>query len=229
MTIHLLYDNQSVRSGIECGWGFSCLVDGRILMDTGETGPALLDNLEKMDIALEEIEALVISHPHWDHAGGLEALLAALPDIPVYLPDMDLDFFSGKSFLQNANVIICREPETIGPVTTTRTFSCTYQGMPMPEHGLVISSLKGVSLITGCAHPGIEVMAQSVADFNTQESLYAVFGGFHLMDQDAEYIRSVYSRLRQMGFTRIIGTHCSGETARELSDYKTGGGDIFSL
>ncbi len=229
MTIHLLYDNQSVRSGIESGWGFSCLVDGRILLDTGEAGPALLNNLKKMEIAPEEIEALVISHPHWDHTGGLEDLREMLPHVPIYLPAGAVESFPGKSSLKNAELVICKDPVHIGSVKTSGTFLCSYKGMPMPEHGLVVSSPKGVSLITGCAHPGIEAMAEAVAESHPEETLHAVFGGFHLMDQEADHIKAVYSRLRQLGFTRIIGTHCSGETARELSDYKTGGGDIFSL
>ena len=85
MTIHLLYDNQAVRPHIASGWGFSCLIDGRILFDTGEAGPELLNNLKEMEVSLDEIEALVLSHPHWDHTGGVKALREAFAGHP-HLP-----------------------------------------------------------------------------------------------------------------------------------------------
>ena len=32
------------------------------------------------------LSAILITHHHWDHTGGIDALLAAFPDIPVYGP-----------------------------------------------------------------------------------------------------------------------------------------------
>ena len=86
MTVHILYDNQTVRSSLESGWGFSCLVDGKILFDTGEAGPAMVKNLKEMEISPEEIEAVIVSHPHWDHTGGLKSLLDLRPGCPSICP-----------------------------------------------------------------------------------------------------------------------------------------------
>lgn len=32
------------------------------------------------------LSAIIITHHHWDHTGGIDALLAAFPDIPIYGP-----------------------------------------------------------------------------------------------------------------------------------------------
>jgi 7,8-dihydropterin-6-yl-methyl-4-(beta-D-ribofuranosyl)aminobenzene 5'-phosphate synthase len=58
---------------------------GQILFDTGGSGEVLLHNLEQLDIDPATADALVISHAHDDHTGGLADLLPLLrPGIPLY-------------------------------------------------------------------------------------------------------------------------------------------------
>jgi 7,8-dihydropterin-6-yl-methyl-4-(beta-D-ribofuranosyl)aminobenzene 5'-phosphate synthase len=229
MTVHVLYDNQCVQSSLECGWGFSCLIDGRLLFDTGEAGPALMKNLKGLEIAPEEIEAVVISHPHWDHTGGLKALRAVLPSVPVYLPEGAAESFPAPDDLKGADWTSCPEATEVGPGITTGTFRTEYKGDFLPEQGVVLRTARGTSLVTGCAHPGILRMARATADVYGGENLYTLFGGFHLVDMEEEEILSTFAALKEIGFKRIIATHCSGETARSLCDYKTGAGDIISV
>jgi len=66
--------------------GFACLIDcqaGRILFDTGR-GAALLHNLAVLGIDPTSIEAIVLSHGHDDHTGGLLPLLKEIGPRPVY-------------------------------------------------------------------------------------------------------------------------------------------------
>ena len=43
-------------------------------MDTGQSG-AFFDNAEKMGVSLDKLDALLLSHAHYDHVGGVERLL----------------------------------------------------------------------------------------------------------------------------------------------------------
>ena len=63
---------------------------GRVLFDTGQSGTVLLHNLSVLEIDPQRIDALVISHGHYDHTGGLPALLERTrPGIPLYAhPDL---------------------------------------------------------------------------------------------------------------------------------------------
>ena len=61
----------------------------KILFDTGVSGKALLHNAKLMAVDLRDIDAIVLSHGHYDHTGGLAAALDEIEaSIPIILhPD----------------------------------------------------------------------------------------------------------------------------------------------
>ena len=55
-----------------------------LLMDTGPSADALLHNVEAMKVNLEDVDAIVLSHAHYDHTCGLiEALKQMKKRVPV--------------------------------------------------------------------------------------------------------------------------------------------------
>jgi len=58
--------------------------DGNILFDTGQQS-ALLPNMERLGIDPEKIHALVLSHGHYDHTGGVAEMLKRNRNLEVYL------------------------------------------------------------------------------------------------------------------------------------------------
>lgn len=77
MEIKVVFNNDVINNIFSNGWGFSCLVDKRVLFDTGEKSEYLFHNMKQMNIDPANIEKVVISHDHWDHTGGLWDLLEA--------------------------------------------------------------------------------------------------------------------------------------------------------
>jgi metal-dependent hydrolase (beta-lactamase superfamily II) len=77
--ITCIVDN-AVQSGSRL-WGEHGLAflveigDGRVLFDAGQSGTVLLHNLAVLGVDPATIDALAISHAHYDHTGGLPALL----------------------------------------------------------------------------------------------------------------------------------------------------------
>jgi 7,8-dihydropterin-6-yl-methyl-4-(beta-D-ribofuranosyl)aminobenzene 5'-phosphate synthase len=57
---------------------------GRVLFDTGQSGTVLLHNLELLGTEPKAISALAISHAHYDHTGGLPALLGQVAEITLH-------------------------------------------------------------------------------------------------------------------------------------------------
>jgi 7,8-dihydropterin-6-yl-methyl-4-(beta-D-ribofuranosyl)aminobenzene 5'-phosphate synthase len=83
----------------EHGLAFLVETEGRrVLFDTGQSGTVLLHNLELLEVDPATIDAVAISHGHYDHTGGLPDLLKYLhPDTPLYAnPDLFRERFSRR-------------------------------------------------------------------------------------------------------------------------------------
>ena len=72
--------------------GFSMLIkvisgdkSSCVLFDTGGSSKLMVENAERMNISLSEVECIVLSHGHYDHFGGLEAATKAVnkADLPI--------------------------------------------------------------------------------------------------------------------------------------------------
>lgn len=87
LQLTIVCDNTVGRPSAALGeHGFACLLEtaaGTWLLDTGR-GATLLGNLEALDRDPAEISGVVLSHGHFDHAGGLLPLLERIGPRPVY-------------------------------------------------------------------------------------------------------------------------------------------------
>ena len=80
-------DRAPPESQLRAEHGASFLIEARgrhVLFDTGQTAQVLLHNLAVLGAAPEQVEALVLSHAHYDHMGGLAGLLERLPCVPLH-------------------------------------------------------------------------------------------------------------------------------------------------
>ena len=78
----IVFDNYPGLAGCRCLWGFAAWIEfeGRnLLFDTGSNGRILLQNLATLGLAPRALDLLVLSHPHWDHMGGLDSILELNP------------------------------------------------------------------------------------------------------------------------------------------------------
>lgn len=55
-----------------------------VLFDTGQ-GMALVHNAKELDVDLEQTDAIVLSHGHYDHTGGLRKVLDIAPHAKIYI------------------------------------------------------------------------------------------------------------------------------------------------
>lgn len=92
MEITVLTENMVSRRGLLAEHGLSVLVEEgrkRILFDTGQSG-VYIHNAEQLGISLEGLDAIVLSHGHYDHTGGLPEFPGEV-SCPVYLSGKALE------------------------------------------------------------------------------------------------------------------------------------------
>lgn len=212
MRLTIVYDNYAHDPRLTDGWGFAVLIEvsgRRILFDTGGDGAALLGNLTLLGIAPSTLDAVVLSHEHQDHVGGLSALLDAGLTAPVYLPASFSPTFK-TAVATRTRVVEVAGPRQIRP----GVFSTGQMGGPIVEQALALDTPQGVVVITGCAHPGIVEMVRRAREVVPGE-VTLVLGGFHLSQATAGQIDVVVASFRELGVNRVAPTHCTGDAARE--------------
>lgn len=211
--ITVVYDNNEYAPGRRTGWVLAVLVaiDGSVvLFDTGADGPTLLANLRALSIDPRLIDAVVLSHAHGDHTGGLDGLLDTGIRPTVYLlPSFPEDF---KGHLRSRVPVV--EVEA-GRNVLDGAFTTGDLDGGIPEQALVVETARGLVVVTGCAHPGVARMVARVRSRRT-EPVHLVLGGFHLRDSTQEQIRAVITEFRRLGVERVAPCHCTGDRAIEM-------------
>ena len=226
----MVYDNYTTDEKIIHGWGFSCLLDGHVLFDTGEDGKKLLANLETLNINPEDISKIVISHDHWDHQGGLWTLLEKRPGITVYsCPGFTREFKDKVKELKGNLIELENLTEISNGIYSTGELIGTYKDDPISEQVLLCITEKGLSVITGCAHPGIVSIVDKAVTLFPDQELNTLMGGFHLSKISEKEVEEVYGKLKEYEFKNYGGTHCSGDFARQFNTFNIAAGARIEL
>ncbi len=214
VVITIIYDNYTEFANLQGDWGFSCLIEGKdkkILFDTGTNPEIFRENLEKLNVDLQSIDLVVISHNHGDHTEGLPVLIEKGVNIPVYIPASVQYDFSRKFPELRSKVVSVSTPVEI----CTGVFLTGEMGDQIKEQSLVVETSRGWVIITGCAHPGIlQILDQAVEI--TEGPIFLVMGGFHMLDQDQADIEKVIAGFKNHQVIQCAPTHCTGEDAIRL-------------
>ena len=214
LRITVVYNNMACRPGLTTAWGFGAVIeDGAdvILFDTGGDGPTLLTNMQRLGIAPESIGAVVLSHFHGDHIGGLYAFLQRRPDVTVYMPRSMPEEFPRSMAQGGTRVELVMEPRRL----FANLYSTGEMGDDMIEQALIVDTASGLVVITGCAHPGIVNVARAALR-DLGKKIYLLMGGFHLLGRYPEENRATVTALRRLAVRMVAPSHCTGDAAIAL-------------
>jgi len=210
--ITIIYDNVPYKQGLRTDWGFSCLVEGldkTILFDAGRYDDIFLSNLSKLNLDLNRIDELFLSHDHPDHVGGVMKVLDARPDINISLVE-SFPWGFKKAIGKGGGQV----RETDCPCTISANCLSTGEmtSAVKNEQALIIPTDQGSIILTGCAHPGVVDIVEQTKTI-TRQDILLVAGGFHLLMDDASSIRKKAQRLKQLGVRNVAPSHCTGGEA----------------
>ncbi|NAZ27447.1 MAG: MBL fold metallo-hydrolase [Thermogladius sp.] len=210
MEVTVLYDDlPSPNPGCIKGFGLSLLVQQggfRLLFDAGSSPDVLLNNARVVGVELKSLNAVVVSHAHLDHTGGLRGLPAR--NIPVYVPyGQHRGLVSWLHSIGFENVVVVRDLQELGG----GAYVMAYPESAISEQSLILESTSGSTMLVGCSHPGVHYMVGKAASRGFK--VERVIGGLHLSDQPEYKVRSVVMELKRLGVRGLIPLHCSGGAA----------------
>lgn len=210
--------------------GYACLIELEEL--NGQKHKYLLDSgwsykwtdecfkREGIDKMLEnrEIEALFISHEHFDHFWGLPVTMKYDPTITLYIPE---GFYpEGLQYIKDSGHKgkVIKVKAGLNPVVSG--FASFVFAIPIicrvyGEQSLYFNIKdKGLVSVTGCCHQSIIQFAETAYREIKYENdnLHGVYGGLHISpfeDWDPKYDDLVLS-LGKYGFEKIGCNHCTG-------------------
>jgi len=213
----------------------------RILFDIGNNPTIFARNVQAARVDLKSLDFVVLSHRHLDHTASLSHLLQINPDVKIYVPRDNVfggpipsRFYRRQDSLPNEMRYFAGKPSE--PLTSSTAWlggkfvmvDSILQVQPgvhlislvsespgtkeLPELSMALETSKGLVLVVGCSHPGIERIVAAAAGIRPQ--VHSVFGGLHLPSAPDEEIARVAAALHDTyKIERLAPGHCTGEPA----------------
>lgn len=225
MQIKVILDRDTLDRNLHTGFGVSFLINDKILFDTADNSRLLINNMENLGIDFNKLEAVVISHDHWDHTDGLREVIKRKPGLKVFACPHFSVGFKKKLRSLGGDLVESANPEEIAKdIYVTGEIAGRHTLLYISEQALVIKSENGISVITGCAHPGIIEILKKVKENFPKEDFYLVCGGFHLGGRRKQDVDLIAEGFKRMGAKKAGPTHCTGEEAIGIfrNKYKDG-------
>jgi len=217
--------------------GYACIIevedlDGskhRYLLDVGWSYDWMDQSFKRegVDQMLRsgEIEALILSHEHFDHFWGFPVAMKYNNHLPLYIHN---GFYKeGMRYIKDSGytgdpIVVDKEMTQIRPGMMLIKFDVPIITRVYGETSLAFNVKdKGLVLISGCNHQGILQMtstAYSKLKYDN-DRFYGIYGGLHISpfeDWDPKYDDLVIS-LGKWNFERVGCNHCTGHlTAKKF-------------
>jgi 7,8-dihydropterin-6-yl-methyl-4-(beta-D-ribofuranosyl)aminobenzene 5'-phosphate synthase len=246
LTLTVLLENTRAAGAdksLQAAPGLSLLVQDEttsVLFDTGPDDSFKL-NAARMGVDLSQLTAVVLSHGHYDHCGGVPWLAdntrvichphiacERYSAITVAGYSQKIKKLSRENDYSRLHMTYTREPFPISErflwsgeinVSTPQAYGVIQEQTPQPDYitdegVLIYQSERGLIIITGCGHRGIENIVRHCQNITGTTKIYALIGGFHLRAASPQKLWKTRRFLRQQKPEKLLGCHCTGSWGR---------------
>ncbi|MFU0855107.1 MBL fold metallo-hydrolase [Kluyvera cryocrescens] len=207
-----------------------------ILFDTGPDD-SFMRNATLMGVDLSDVTATVLSHGHYDHCGGVPWLadnsrIICHPDLgherfaalsfagsqrKIKKLSLDIDYLRHRMEYTRAPVQISDRFIWSGEIAVENPLAYGVLAGPSAttdyvtdEGVLIYLSDRGLVIITGCGHRGLENIVRHCQNITGIRQVHALIGGFHLRSALPGELWRVRRFLRELNVDTVMGCHCTG-------------------
>ena len=241
MKIVILVENRKEQNECLNEEGLSIYVEidsNKFLIDAGITD-AYLTNAKLLNIDLDSIEKMVLSHGHWDHGNGFKYLSQTKNKTIILHPDCFLDRYSSRRDMEYAGINqkldeMTKKYNIIQTVNSYEIFDNVwylgqidrnndFEGKKFPtvlenneidylndDSGVAIKTQRGIIVISSCAHSGICNTIEYAKKITGENKVLAVIGGFHLNEID-ELLEKTIEYFKENIIDNIYVGHCTSD------------------
>jgi 7,8-dihydropterin-6-yl-methyl-4-(beta-D-ribofuranosyl)aminobenzene 5'-phosphate synthase len=233
LKISVLNDNTAGRwCRAEHGLSFLIESDCTILFDTSSSD-LIAYNAQILNIDLQKIDTIVLSHGHDDHSGGLQLFkgqkLICHPDsfLKRYRKSNNTslgikwtqDEIERRFDLQTSRdpVQLSEQVFFLGEIPRLTGFESQKTAFKkadgsddfvLDDSGLAIVTNKGLVVVSGCAHSGICNMTAHAMKVTGIADVHMIIGGFHLQNDDS-VTKLTIEWMKAMHVDQVIPSHCT--------------------
>lgn len=216
MTFIILSENRDNGCFLgEGGLSIYLEVNGNsFLLDTGYSS-LFLENSKKLNIDIDAVDTVVLTHGHSDHTNGVP-FLSSGKNIIMHPAGFKERYSKRKKVFvgfpmselelrEKHNLLLTRNPiefikdvyflgeipmivdfEMDGNFSTTLDSEFTQIDYTEDDSGVAIKTEKGLVIMTGCGHRGICNTIEHAKRVTGESRVYAVLGGFHLRNLEKQ-------------------------------------------
>lgn len=241
LKLTVLNDNTAGRwCRAEHGLSFLIEADQTVLFDTSSTSDLIAYNAQILNIDLQQIGTIVLSHGHDDHTGGLMLFegqkLICHPDTflkrtrksnhtELGIKWSEAEIRSRFNLVQSRKAIqISEQIYFLGEIPRLTDFESKNTAFQkadetddfvMDDSGLAIVTSKGLVVVSGCAHSGICNMTTHSMKVTGIKKVHLVIGGFHLQNDDIVTQKTI-DWMKSKQVEQVIPSHCTSFSAQAL-------------
>jgi 7,8-dihydropterin-6-yl-methyl-4-(beta-D-ribofuranosyl)aminobenzene 5'-phosphate synthase len=243
-SVTFIYGDREVTvSGLKRAWGFTPLIkyDGKtILFNTGGKEEILKHNFQVLGIDPKDIDAVVISHEHWEMYEAIGFIIEENNKIPIYTTNAVIKLLKEKNSAWEANLrSVSRFVQFTPSIYFQNLLSEPGHGGPhgIDEVHIILKTDRGLVIFQGCGHPQILKIVERSKAYTLVDKVHLVAGGTRLLrpgtrvhiedsGEDVsppqknyysdEYYEKLMIELKKAGVEYVMPTHCTQEPAESF-------------